>query len=414
MLAVASGNVALVFVELGAIVLGLAMLARLSDRLDLSPIPFYLLAGLAFGEGGIAPLDLSRDFIELTAEIGIVLLLLTLGLEYSAEEMRRSLRVGMLAGVVDLGLNFTPGLAAGLVLGWGWPSAVLLGGITYISSSGVIAKVLADLGRFGNRETPTVLSILVIEDLTMAVYLPAVSVMLAGLAVGTALFSVTGAVLAAFLVLVAALRYGRVLTRLVATRSDEALLLTVLGITLVVAGLAQWAQVSAAVGAFLVGVALSGSVSQRAKTLIRPLRDLFAATFFLLFGLEINPSHLLGVAAPAAGLALVTGATKIVTGSWAARRTGVARRGRLRAGTVLMARGEFSIVIAGLGVTAAAGAGVAENLGILAAAYVLILAVMGPVVTKYSDWISDRFTHRFARLRPAGPPGVSRSPRRGP
>lgn len=214
--------------------------------------------------------------------------------------------------------------------------------------------------------------------------------------------------------LVAALRYGRVLTRLVATRSDEALLLTVLGITLVVAGLAQWAQVSAAVGAFLVGVALSGSVSQRAKTLIRPLRDLFAATFFLLFGLEINPSHLLGVAAPAAGLALVTGATKIVTGSWAARRTGVARRGRLRAGTVLMARGEFSIVIAGLGVTAAAGAGVAENLGILAAAYVLILAVMGPVVTKYSDWISDRFTHRFARLRPAGPPGVSRSPRRGP
>lgn len=409
MLAAGSSDLALIFVELGAIVLGLSVLARISDRIGLSPVPFYLLAGLAFGEGGIAPLDLSRDFIELTAEIGVVLLLLALGLEYSSEELRHGLRVGLPAGLVDLLLNFPPGFAAGLVLGWSWQSAVLLGGITYISSSGVIAKVLADLGRLGNLETPVVLSILVTEDLAMALYLPAIAVMLAGASVATGLLSLAGAVGAAIVVLVAALRHGHRLTKAVATRSDEALLLTVLGLTLLVAGLAQQIQVSAAVGAFLVGVALSGPVSQRAAALIGPLRDVFAATFFLFFGLEVNPSHLPSALGVAAALAVVTGATKVFTGWWSARRAGIAHRGRLRAGTALMARGEFSIVIAGLGVVAVADAGVHEDLGGLAAAYVLILAVAGPVVTRFADWISDRLTRTTdisAEKRPgSGEPG---------
>ncbi len=391
MLAAGSGDLALVFVELGATFLGLAVLARISYRVGLSPVPLYLLAGLAFGEGGIAPLDLSRDFIELTAEIGVVLLLLALGLQYTSEELRHGLRSGLPSGVFDLMLNFPPGFATGLLLGWGWQSAVLLGGITYISSSGVIAKVLADFGRLGNRETPTVLSILVIEDLAMTLYLPAIAVMLAGTSAARGLVSLAVAVGAAVIVLSAALRHGHRLTRAVATRSDEVLLLTVLGLTLLVAGLAEQVQVSTAVGAFLVGVALSGSVSRRATELIGPLRDLFAATFFLFFGLEVDPSHLVSAAGWAVLLATVTGATKILTGWWATRRAGIARRGRLRAGTALVARGEFSIVIAGLGATAVAGAGVNEDLGALAAAYVLILAIAGPLVNRFSDWISDAF-----------------------
>lgn len=391
MLAAASGDLALVFVELGTIVLGLAILARISYRIGLSPVPFYLLAGLAFGEGGVAPLDLSHDFIEVTAEIGVVLLLLALGLQYSSEELRHGLRSGLPSGVVDLVLNFPPGFATGLMLGWGWRTAVLLGGITYISSSGVIAKVLADFGRLGNRETPIVLSMLVIEDLAMTLYLPAIAVMLAGTAFARGLLSLVLAVGAAIVVLTAALRHGHHLTRAVATRSDEVLLLTVLGLTLLVAGLAQQIQVSAAVGAFLVGVALSGTVSRRAMELIGPLRDVFAATFFLFFGLEVDPSHLTAAAGTGLLLAALTGATKVATGWWAARRAGIARRGRLRAGTALVARGEFSIVIAGLGASAVAGAGIHEDLGALAAAYVLCLAIVGPLATRFSDSISDRF-----------------------
>jgi CPA2 family monovalent cation:H+ antiporter-2 len=159
------------------------------------------------------------------------------------------------------------------------------------------------------------------------------------------------------------------------------LLLSVFGVTLVVAGVAEQVQVSAAIGAFLVGVALSGPVSERASALIGPLRDLFAATFFLFFGLQTDPATLPSFALVALALGALTAITKVATGSWAAGRLGAGPRGRMRAGTALVARGEFSIVIAGIAVTA----GIEPDLGILAAAYVLLLAVAGPILTRFAD-----------------------------
>ncbi len=390
-LAAASSDVALVFTELGLIVLGLSLLARLSNHFGLSPIPLYLLAGLAIGEGGIVGIELSEEFIEVTAEIGVILLLLTLGLEYTAEELRSGLRAGLPAGALDAVANFTPGLIAGMVLGWSLTASVVLGGVTWISSSGVIAKVLDDLDRLGNRETPSILSILVLEDLAMAVYLPVVAVLLSGSGVVAGGLSLGVALVTVAVVLAVALRYGDQISRMLASRSDEVLLLSVLGLTLLVAGLAQRLQVSAAIGAFLVGIAVGGQVSDRATKLIGPLRDLFAATFFLFFGLQVDPGSLPPVLAAAGALATVTAATKVVTGWWAARRAGVARPGRIRAGTALVARGEFSIVIAGLGVAA----GVEPALGAFAAAYVLLLAVTGPLVTRFADELA-RATSRSA------------------
>lgn len=381
LLAAASGDVALVFVELGLVVLGLGLLARVSNHLGLSPIPLYLLAGVAFGTGGVARLELSEEFIEITAEIGVILLLLTLGLEYTAEELRSGLRSGLPAGVFDAVANFTPGFVGGLLLGWEVRAALVLGGITWISSSGVIAKVLDDLDRLGNRETPAILSILVMEDLAMAVYLPAVAVVLAGTGLAAGSVSLAIALVTVAVVLFVALRHGRHISAMLASRSDEVLLLSVLGLTLLVAGVAQRLQVSAAIGAFLVGIAVGGPVSDSASRLIGPLRDLFAATFFLFFGLQVDPGTLPPVLVAAALLAVVTAATKVATGWWAARRAGIARPGRIRAGTALIARGEFSIVIAGLGVAA----GVEPTLGAFAAAYVLLLAVTGPVVTRFAD-----------------------------
>ena len=119
------------------------MLARLAARLGITAIPFYLLAGLAVGKGGIAPLDVSSDFIHLAGEIGVLLLLLTLGLEYSPDELRQGLRTGAVPGVVDAVANFTPGFVVGIVLGWEPATAVLLGGVAWVSSSGVVSKVLA-------------------------------------------------------------------------------------------------------------------------------------------------------------------------------------------------------------------------------------------------------------------------------
>src|SRR5207244_1018151 len=93
---------------------------------------------------------------------------------YSGEELKESLRRGLTAGVADFLLNFPPGIIAGLLLGWRPLPAALLGGVTYISSSGVIARVLIDLRRLECPETPTILSVLVLEDLAMAVFLPLV------------------------------------------------------------------------------------------------------------------------------------------------------------------------------------------------------------------------------------------------
>jgi len=383
LLAAGSGDAALAFIEIGALILGLALLSRLAGRFGLTAVPLYLLAGLAMGEGGVIQLDVTLEFFEIAAEIGVLLLLFALGLEYSESELRSGLRSGVAPGVVDMLLNATPGVVAGFLLGWDPLAAVLLGGITWITSSGVVSKVLSDLGRLGFRETPAVLNLLVIEDLAMAVYLPVVAALIVGGSATAMATSVVIALLAVTVILLAALRYGRRLSDLVVGGSDEAFLLTVFGITLLVAGLAQELEVSGAIGAFLVGLALSGHAELRANTLISPLRDLFAATFFLFFSFQIDPADLVGVAVPALLLAIVTVLTKVATGWYAAGRTGVGPRGRMRAGTVMVARGEFSIVIAALGSSLLDG----PDLGALAACYVLITAIVGPLAAKFSDRI---------------------------
>jgi monovalent cation:H+ antiporter-2, CPA2 family len=369
-------NFAQIFIEVGAATIGLALLARVASHFSVSSIPLYLLAGLAFGNGGIAPLNFSADFISVGAEIGVLLLLFMLGLEYSGEQLKRKLKSGLGGGVLDLVLNFPPGFAAGLLMGWKPLPAFLLGGVTYISSSGIIAKVLSDLSRTGCPETSTVLSILVIEDLVMAVYLPLAAVLIVGGGLERIVISVAIAVAAVLVALIAAIRYGNWFSSTIAHRSDEIILLTIFGSVLLVGGLAQKVQVSAAIGAFLVGIAVSGPMAEQSYRLLAPLRDLMAAIFFFFFGLEIDPRSLPPVLVIALSLAAVTTLTKVLTGYWSTRRDGLERRWGLRAGFTLVARGEFSIVIAGLGVA------LEPRLGPLSAAYVLTMAILGPIAAR--------------------------------
>ena len=372
---------ALVLIEIGALLLGIAMIGRLAGRLGITPIPLILLAGLAFGEGGLLPFRSGEEFIEVGAEIGVILLLLMLGLEYTADELVGSLRRSRRTGLLDMVLGAAPGALAALVLGWGPVAALALAGITWVSSSGVVAKMLQDLGRLANRETPVVLSILVIEDLAMAFYLPILTAVLIGLDPGAAIVTVVLALAAVVLILYVALRHGHLVSRLVWSRNGEVLLLSVLGLTLVVSGLAAQASVSAAVGAFMVGIAISGPVAAHAHRLLTPLRDLFASVFFLFFGLSTDPADLVPMIVPAVVLAVVTMASKVLTGYLAARSAGIAEAGRWRAGFALTPRGEFSIVIAGLAV----GAGVDRSLAALATAYVLITMVAGPLLARLPD-----------------------------
>ncbi|WP_137988481.1 cation:proton antiporter [Streptomyces vilmorinianum] len=370
--------------ELGVILAALSVLGALARRFTLSPIPLYLLTGLAVGEGGIAPVPAAGEFVGAGAAIGVILLLLVLGLEFSLQEFAVGLRRHVSSAVVDVVLNAAPGAVAGWLLGLDGVGVLALAGATYISSSGIVARLLSDLHRLGNRETPAVLSVLVLEDLAMAFYLPVLAVLASGGVWWQAVLGVlvaVGAVLVAFTV---SYRWGHHLGRLVAHPDAEQLLLRVLGLTLIVAALAEFVHASAAVGAFLVGLALTGETATRTRAVLSPLRDLFAAVFFLAIGLSVDPADLLPVLPAALALAAVTLVTKVIVGRYAAFRDGVGRRGQWRAGTALIARGEFSLVIVGLVGTTH------STLGPLVTAYVFLLAIAGPLLTRFAGVLPVR------------------------
>jgi CPA2 family monovalent cation:H+ antiporter-2 len=374
-------SAALVLIELGLVFLVLAALGRIAVRIGIPSVPLYLLAGLLMGSGGLIPVSAGEEFLAVGAQIGVVLLLLLLGLEYTPADLKVGLRTTWRAGIVDAVLNATPGFAMGLILGWSVTASLLLAGVTYISSSGIVARLLDDFDRLANRETPTILSLLVMEDIVMALYLPIMAVLLVGASLAQGALAAAIAIGVVAVALFVSFRFSRHVSRLVQSHSRELLLLGVLGLAFLVAGLAEAVQVSAAVGAFLLGLTLSGQVADEVRALLPPLRDVFGGIFFVFFGIAIDPRDLVPVAIPALILAAITAATKVVTGTWAARQAGIGPKGQWRAGLALVPRGEFSIVIAGLGVAA----GVNSQLGPLAAAYVLILAVCGSLLMRYAD-----------------------------
>jgi CPA2 family monovalent cation:H+ antiporter-2 len=390
----------LLLIEVGGLLLGLSLLARLAARFGVSPIPLYLIAGLAFGTGGLFPLRASDEFFVVGSEIGVILLLAMLGLEYSAQELVGNLKQSKTAGAWDFLLNALPGAIFALILGWGPVAAVAMAGVTWVSSSGVIAKVLRDLGRLGNRETPTILAIVVLEDLAMAFYLPVLSTLVIGAALADGAIALAVAVAAVLIILYLALHHGPKISRIFSADHAESLLLGVLGLTMLVAGLAATVNVSTAVGAFLVGIAISGPIAHVAARAMTPLRDVFAAIFFVFFGLSTNPAHMVPVLLPALILAAVTISTKVLTGYLAAKRAGIAVPGRWRTGLTLTPRGEFSIVIAGLAV----GAGVEPELAAVATAYVLITVIAGPFLTRIPDTARFKALVRAQALRAAAKP----------
>src|SRR4051794_15969337 len=331
-----------VYLQFGAVVFMLGLAGRLAGRLRVSTIPFHLLAGLALGALDIEALQ--GEFVQFAAGLGVILLLFLIGLEYTAEELSAQLRRFRRAGLLDAVLNFPPGVLFGLALGWEPIAAVVLGGVTWVSSSGIVAKMLADLRLIAARETPAILSVLVTEDLAMAVFVPLVGSLLIGGGVLVTLGSVTIALIAALAALVGAIRFGESLGRMVHHHSEEVVLLSALGLVLMVAGVAEKLQVSAAIGAFLVGIALSGEVAHKTRALLAPIRDFNAALFFLLFSLQIDTGQLGSVIVPALALAVavVSGATKAITGWRAAALAGCEPSERARAAAALIARGELS------------------------------------------------------------------------
>jgi CPA2 family monovalent cation:H+ antiporter-2 len=340
--------------EIGGLLLVLGVAAFVATRFRFSVVPVYLIFGLALGKGGLFPVDLSEEFLNTGAQIGAILLLLLLGLEYSGPELVAAIRNKRSAGLIDFLVNALPGALIALIIGWGPIGAMVLGGITYVSSSGIAAQMLKETGWQRSELSRRITSVLVIEDLFLAPYLPLLTAIVFGLGAATGFVSVAVAILMTSLALLLSFRGSKTWSSILDTQSPGGLLLTVFGGALMAAGFAAMVGFSSSVAAFLVGLMLTGEVANAVRARLSPLRDLFAAIFFLFFGLNVSVSEIPAVLPLALLLAAVGIAGKMFTGWWIARDMADGLSW-YRAGAFLIPRGEFSILIASLAVGSAFG-----------------------------------------------------------
>jgi len=389
-------------IGLGAALLVSGFLARLGRRAGLPTIPFFMLAGILCGPNtpGIELVVDPSEF-QLLAALGLIMLLFYLGLEFSMDDLTTGGRRLLMVSSVYLTLNIGVGLAFGFALGWGSAEALVIAGVVGISSSAMATKLLTELRRLANPESRTILAVIVAEDVFLAMYLAILQPVI-GEAHGTTEI-VSQIVLAfAFLLALATIaRYGSQLVgKLLETPDDELLTVCFLGLAVFVAGVAEEIGVSDAIGAFMVGLVLAESPAKpRLERLVLPLRDAFGALFFFAFGLTIDPGDAVTVAVPVVIAVLMSTILNVVAGFVAVRVYSYRRAAALNIGFTILGRGEFALILAAL----AASAGLDERISAFVALYVLVLAVVAPILTARSERMGEAL-ERFLERRSSGPP----------
>ncbi len=373
-----SAEAALTLAEIGGLLLGLGILAFAAARIRFSVVPIYLLVGLVVGQGGFGLISLSQDFLDLGAQIGAILLLLLLGLEHSAPDLAKAFKERKSAGFFDIAVNFIPGAGLALLFGWGPLAALALGGISYVSSSGITSELIRESGWRRSELSRRIVTILVFEDLALAPYLPLLTSLVLGLSAVAGFISVSIALIITGIILIISYRGKAQWSRILNPDVPSALLLTVFGSALLAAGVADIAGFSGAVAAFLVGLLLTGEVANTVRGRLGSLRDLFAAIFFLFFGLSTDIADLVAVFPAVAVLVAFGVAGKFAVGWWIARDMND-RSMWVRAGAFLTPRGEFSMVIAAL----AGPAVLSVSLQAITLSYVFITAIIGSLVIRF-------------------------------
>ncbi|WP_396611103.1 cation:proton antiporter [Haloferax sp. S1W] len=379
--------------EFGYLFAVLAVMGAVALRFGLSVIPLYVVGGVAVGPsvaGRVGmPYVADGEVVTLLAELGIVLLLFFLGLEFSLDRLRAARSNIGRAGLIDLVVNLPLGIAIGLVLGWSVVESLLLGGIVYISSSAIVTKTLIDLGWIADPESEPILGTLVFEDLAIAVYLAVVTSLVLGGEGGLVSVGRSLAIAFGFLgLLFVAVQYGtRLFTRVLDIRNQEAFVLRALAVVVPVSGVALALGVSEAVAAFFVGMGFSTSGHrERIERLLAPVRDVFAAIFFFWIGLGTDPMLLGAAAVPLALAVVLTTPAKVLSGYLGGRVYDLSVHRSLRVGVGMVPRGEFSLVIAALAASGTTPV-MREIIPAFAVGYVLVMSVFGTVLMQRSDLV---------------------------
>ena len=383
-----------IVLEVGLALTLIAVAALISARLRFSVVPLLILAGMAVGPHApkIGPLDFrfieSAPLIEFMGRVGVLFLLFYLGLEFSVSRLIKSGKSIVVGGSIYIGINFVLGLGYAALLGWPVKEVLVAAGITTISSSAIVAKVLFDLRRTANPETEMILGIIMFEDVFLAIYLSLVSgIVLSGATSVVGVLTSAGLALA---FIVGLLGIGRLaiplLNRAFRISSNEVFLLVLFACLFLLAGLGETIHVAEAIGALLLGLVLAETEhGERMAHLIVPFRDFFGALFFFGFGLTIDPFALGGAVLPVIGAVIVTLIGNVAAGLLAGKTAKLGAGPSLNVGLTIVSRGEFSIIMANL----ARNGGLLPVLQPFAALYVLILAVLGPLLTKESERIYE-------------------------
>lgn len=387
-------------IVLGALLLLAYALGRAAKLIGLPSIPIYMVVGLlASPNVGWFPLDFDSHDIELIAVFGLILLLFNLGLEFDQDEFFSNAGKLVVSGGTYIAVNMGVGLLFGFLVGWGTREALIIAGMTATSSSAIVTKLLIELNRLANRETPMILGVTVVEDIFIAIYLAIVSVVLSG---ETDPLPVVLKLVVAFTFLVvmfAVARYGgRVVSRLMRTKDDELFTVLFFGLAVLFGGLGEVLGVTDAIGAFLIGLIVGASrYRARVEQFALPMRNVFGAIFFLNFGLGLDPGlfpDVLGVVAIAVGMTVLL---NVLAGQFVAWLNGFGPQAGINTAVILVNRGEFALILA----TLSAGAGLDPRLQPFAGLYVLIMAVLGPLLAANSERIGDVVLRRRKRAERA-------------
>jgi CPA2 family monovalent cation:H+ antiporter-2 len=385
-------------ITLGILFLIAYVLGRLARRVGLPAIPVYMVVGvLASPHTELFPLDFQAADVRLVAVFGLLLLLFSLGLEFDQEEFFGNLNRLLISGGSYVAINLGAGIAFGFWVGWGTREALIIAGMTATSSSAIVTKLLIELRRLANDETPMILGVTVIEDIFIAIYLAIISAALSG-ATGFWPIVLRLAIDFAFIVAMFSIaRWGsRHVARMLRTKDDELFTILFFGLAVVFGGIGELIGVTDAIGAFLIGVVLGSTrYHSRIDRVTVPLRDIFAAFFFLNFGLDLDIAKFPEVtwvvlAAVALTVVLNFGASQLI--AWLNKLDVTAG---INTFVILQNRGEFVLILA----TLAVGAGLDPRLTPFAGLYVLIMAIFGPLVAANSERINAAIRRR--RLKSA-------------
>ncbi|SMG16602.1 cation:proton antiporter [Paraburkholderia susongensis] len=387
------------FIQDLAVVMALAgVVTVLFHRLKQPVVLGYIAAGLIIGPY-TPPFQLIHDeqTIQTLGELGVVFLMFSLGLEFSLRKLFKVGATAIVAALSEIVLMLWIGYEIGSAFGWSPMDSLFLGAILAISSTTIIVKALSDLGLKRESFAQLVFGILIVEDILGIAML----VLLTGIAqtgqLSAGLAAVTLGKLLLFMtvsLIVGVLLVPRALNYVARTRSDEMLLVSVLGFCFGFCLLVVKLDYSIALGAFLIGAIMAESRHlHRIEHLIAPLRDAFSAIFFVTIGLMLNPAVLLDYGWPIAIITLAVIVGKIVSCGLGTFLSGQDARTSMRVGMTVSQIGEFSFIIASLGVTLKVTSAFLYPIAVAVSALTTLL-------TPYLIRAADPLTRSIARAMP--------------